>query len=339
MPSFDDLCRRGCMGDVIQLVGQVPDGLAARSSVDLDDGSVETALLWMMLAGERRFWTVCLEELGVDVQQLTRELDDLLGEKHATPSPISRRAGGRRPWSRESRRQLDQSLDALLDRAAHEASAFGHHYLGQEHLLLAILSQAEGPLAELRSRHGIHYQDMKKALTDVLSQVVPAEVVVEPRLAVPPRAPWGAATSSQATGVPRRFSMMALFAITTFYAAIFAVMQSLGANPVFFTVIAVLITGIGVGQTLLFGGKSPRAASVCTGALLFPVEILLVIVYYHLSSPRASFYSQADVVGTLIFCIPAGAGLGYLAGGLAGGVFLLLDLIPKALRRADDEPN
>jgi ClpA/ClpB-like protein len=342
MPSFDDLRRRGCMGDVIQLVGQVPDCLAMRSSVDPNDGSFEVAVLWMLLAWGRRFWTAWLEELGIDVPQLRRELDGLLGEKRSTSGSIARTDGGPRSWSPESCRQLDQSLDALLDRAAREASAFGHDYLGNEHLLLAILAQADGPLAELLSRHEIHYREVKEVLTDVLSRVVPAGVVEEPKFVIPPRKPWRTARYAKpATGVPRRFSMAALFAMMTLYAVIFAIMQSLDTNPVVFTAIAVLLTGVGAGQTLLFGGKLPRISSVCAGAVLFPLEIMAAIVYYYLSSPRASF-SPADlfvVFIAMVFCIPLGGFLGYLAGGLAGGVFVLLDLIAKRTVTENDEQN
>ena len=342
MPSFDDLRRRGCMGDVIQLVGQVPDSLAMRSSVDPDDGPLEMAVLWMLLAWGRKFWTVCLEESGVDVRQLTREIDGLLGEKRSMSGPIARTYGGPRPLSPESCRQLDRSLDALLDRAALEASAFGHDYLGNEHLLLAILARADGPLAALLSWHKLHYRDVKEALTDVLSRVVPAEVVEEPKFVTPPRKPWPAAWYEKpATGVPRRFGMTALFAIMTLYAIVFAIMQSLDTNPTAFTIIAVLLTGVGAGQTLLFGGKSPRIASVCAGAMLFPLEIVAAIVYHSLFWPRPSFSTVEQaviivaIVVAIVFCIPAGGFLGYLAGVLAGGVFLLLDLIAKRTRRKD----
>ena len=338
MPSFDDLCRRGCMGDVIQLVGQVPDSLAMRSSVDPDDGLLGTVVLWMLLAWGRKFWTACLEESGVDVLQLTRELDGLLGEKRSTSGSIARTDGGPPPWSPEARRQLDRSLDALLDRAACEASAFGHRYLGNEHLLLAVLAQADGRLAGLLSRHEIHYRDVKKALTDALARVVPAEVVEEPKFSVRPHKPRPSAWDGlRATGVPRRFGMTALFAIMTLYAIVFAVMQSLDAHPMVFTIIAVLLTGVGAGQTLLFGGKFPRVASVCAGAMLFPLEIIAALIYLYISSHFV--VPPAAIIAAVVFSVPAGALLGYLAGGLAGGVFLLLDLAAKRSRTENDEQN
>ena len=141
-----------------------------------------------------------------------------------------------------------------------------------------------------------------------------------------------------AFGVPRRFGMTALFAIVTFYGVVFAVMKSLDFHAIGFTIFSVFLTCVGLGQALLFGGKSPRAASVCVGAVLFPMEIMALIVYDHLSSPGISFYEMlGEIIGLIVLCIPAGVLLGHLAGGLVGGVFVLLDLIAKKTRRENDE--
>ena len=67
-------------------------------------------------------------------------------------------------------------------------------------------------------------------------------------------------------------------------------MQSLGASPIVFVVIAVLVTGVGLGQTLLFGGQYPRAASIWVGVCLFPVEIVAAVLV-------SSALSRWDAVG------------------------------------------
>ena len=166
-----------------------------------------------------------------------------------------------------------------------------------------------------------------------------AEVVEERKSVVRSSKPWPASWDDRpATGVPRRFGMGALFAIMTLYAVVFAVMQSLGADPTVFVVMAVLLTGVGVGQTLLFDGKFPRAASICLGTVLFPIEMIAAMVYHYLAATSSDFnIDPVGIIGSAIICIPTGALFGYLAGGLAGGVFVLLDLAAK--RTQSDEEN
>ena len=343
MPSLRDLCKRRCAEDLIHVLQQVPARVAARLPIALDDTSLATIVFWTLLRWERRFWIDCLQELGVDVWSLTCELDALLERKQigseSHPIRVDEAHG---PWSQGFRRRLDQLLAPLLDRAAGEAAAMGNGTIGNEHLLLAILAHPDAPLASLLSRHAIHYPAVKNAIIDATSQMVSVEVVEEPMSVTPfsLRKPWWAAWDSGATGVPRRFSMAALFFMMTLYAVIFATMQSLDANPTFFAVIAILVTGVGVGQPLLFGGKYPRAASVCVGAFLFPVEVLVIAITQYASSSYTSL--SADVAGWLFLlmcvCIPAGALLGYLAGGLTAGVFVVLDLLAKKTQREDDRP-
>ena len=207
----------------------------------------------------------------------------------------------------------------------------GHGYLGTEHLLLAVLARADAPLAFLLSRHELHYERVKNAIVVALPLVASVQVVDEPIPVSLPRRPWGAGWDTKAVGVPRRFSLAALLLIVTCYALLFAGMQSLGATPTVFAVIAVFVTGVGVAQTLLFGGKYPRAASIWAGACLFPLEILVLRVGYYVSSTGVSpsFESKVGILVLMVFCIPAGALLGYLSGGLAAGIFLVLDLCAR----------
>jgi len=340
MPSLRDLRKRRCAEDLIHVIEQFPARVAVRTPIGLDNSSLTMVVFWTLLRWERMFWVACLEKLGVDMWALTCELDALLGERQAVHRAAYQEEKSQRAWSPWLRYQLDQFLDPLLDRAQHEASAMGHGYLGTEHLLLAILAHADASLTSLLSRHEIRYQNVKKAIIDALPLVPSVEVVGEPIPVTVRRKPWGAGWDSEAVGVPRRFSLAVLFLMVTCYAVLFAGMQSLGAHPTIFAVIAVLVTGVGVGQTLLFGGAYPRAASIWAGACLFPVEILVVLVSYYLSSPDVSL-SPEDVVEILVLmlvCIPTGAFLGYLSGGLVAGVFLLHDRFTNKMqsRRPSD---
>lgn len=343
MPSFEDLCARRCVADLIHVVEQAPARAAARSPMTLDDSSVALVALWTLLRWERAFWIVCLEELGVDVEGLARELDELLRQTKAeSGDPV----GPRRvdPWSARFRRQLDRLLNPLLDRAEREARAMGHRYLGCEHLLLTLIAGADGSLASLLLRHAVRYAEVKDAIlaalpADASTLIDEAEEPIDAILVHPIRRPWGAGWDTTATGVPRRFGLAILFLMVTLYAVLFSSMQLLDVQPVTFVVVAVLVTGVGLGQMILFGGKYPRAASIWIGACLFPAEILVVHVGGWLLTPNAavSVEGVALVFGRVLLSVPGGAFFGYLFGGLTAGVFLLLDRYAEKKTAAETE--
>ena len=91
-----------------------------------------------------------------------------------------------------------------------------------------------------------------------------------------------------------------------------------------FAVIAVLFLGVTLGQILLFRGKKPRLASALVGGMVFPLSILAVALC---SNDSHIFDDPPHVlvffgIG-LILATPGGAALGYLAGCVMAGVFLI----------------
>jgi len=343
MPSFQDLCARRCVADLIHVVEQVPRRVAVRAPLGLDDSSIAMVVLWTLLRWERTFWVVCLENLGVDIWNLTCELDALIRRKKAASAVDGPQPHVGDPWSSRFRQEVDRFLNPLLDRAEQEARAMGHRYLGSEHLLLAIVAGADPPLAALLARCRIHYPEVKDAILAALPQSPSTAANPEPTPAPELKRPWGAGWDTTAPGVPRRFGLAVLLLMVTLYSVLFASMQLLGATPVTFTVVAVLVTGVGLGQTLLFGGKYPRAASIWVGACLFPVEILVVDVgkWLTLAEHSVSVDAVAESIARVALSIPGGAFFGYLSGGLTAGVFFLLDRYakkPGAQRDSDEGP-
>lgn len=130
--------------------------------------------------------------------------------------------------------------------------------------------------------------------------------------------------------VPRRFDLFTLLGVSLFLAVLFSIMRQL-RMPVDVTL---SVTGflllVGAGQAVLFGGRSPRKASVLVGVLTF-----FCINAYQLHG------TLLDITELLLFLSIAsliwGAVLGYLAGTLASGVFLLIDLARRTFgaRQAD----
>lgn len=120
---------------------------------------------------------------------------------------------------------------------------------------------------------------------------------------------------------PRRFDLATLFVVMIIYSCLLGISVALGLPEKFTLSILGFLTVIGVSQPALFGGNKPRLASVMGGGISLP---LLFALFYFQEESR--FSSLATLLGCL--CIfPLGACLGYCAGALVGGVFLVADVV------------
>ena len=143
------------------------------------------------------------------------------------------------------------------------------------------------------------------------------------------------ASSLRPIGVPRRFAVGTAMIITAMYSVLFAVMKSLGAHPIAMVIVAVFFTAIGAAQMFLFGGRRPRAASIIVGVIFcgaMPTVGFSIIWFSEGSSPGAHPFA---IIGWLL-CPTLGSAiigllLGYVAGCLTAGVFLMLNRIDRAL--------
>ena len=140
----------------------------------------------------------------------------------------------------------------------------------------------------------------------------------------------GQVRRAEAVGVPPRFGVSTLLAVTAMYAMLFALMKLLGARPVGFVVVATFVTGVGLAQALLFGGKQPRRASFLAGAVLLPSIFLVlesVVPLVQLATfgrLDAQLVAGFVIIGMLA-AIPGpvvGGAFGYVAGCLIAGIFL-----------------
>ena len=151
-------------------------------------------------------------------------------------------------------------------------------------------------------------------------------------------------TTRKPIGVPRRFAVGTALIIMTMYAVLFAVMKSAEFHPVAFLIVTVFFTGVGAAQMFLFGGRRPRDASFVAGAVLLPTILVTLIMIAWLSDDRGP--DGSEVIGLLLSVIVPitilGVLLGYVAGGLTAGVFLILDRIDKRIhgpRPQGDDPD
>ena len=139
------------------------------------------------------------------------------------------------------------------------------------------------------------------------------------------------ATKPRVYSVPRRFSLAAIFAITALFAVVFGLLKWIEVPPVRVTSIGLFIIVIGVTQMIFH--KTPRVASILTGAVSLP----LILFGFELSSDRPNA-SVPPMVIMDSFCSAAlGAVFGYVVGFTLAGIFLVLDRIPKVSQPTQGE--
>jgi hypothetical protein len=112
--------------------------------------------------------------------------------------------------------------------------------------------------------------------------------------------------------------------IMTVYAVLFATMTCLHFEPTPFVAVSLFFTIVGVSQAALYKGRNPRWASIVTGMAL---------------GGLFGLYVSGNHSGEVVACIIWGGLLGYLAGGLIAGVFLLFNKVQPPLEDAQEEPS
>lgn len=140
--------------------------------------------------------------------------------------------------------------------------------------------------------------------------------------------------SAKIYSVPRRFDLATIFVVTLAYSLLFGAMSAVSFPPVASAMVAGFILIVGVAQALLFGGKKPRTASIIAGAAIYSIAMLGVWIA---QGPR--LYSSWQMLVPATFMVASGGMLGYIAGVVIGGVFLVADKLRNRFSRGQIELN
>jgi hypothetical protein len=337
-----ELWARGHVRTLVEIVEQVPARWATRAPMLLDESTVGMLLLWTLVRWELRFPLTLLEEMGMDFQAFTRDLDQLLNQEKIknTQGNVFSSAPG--VDNQDAVRRLRKLTDLWLQRAEAESRRLGHAFVGAEHLLLALIACVQPSWSPIFTRFSIDYERLKELILQALQANLskPDEIAIDAVLLPSSpwefdrnvhgdRVPWGAAWDKPAVGIPRKFGIAILMMQVTLFAMVFSILKWINASPIFYGLCGVLVLGVALGQMFLFGGKYPRAASIWTGAILLPAEIGAVNLFSNLFFQQNYNFSFPDRLITtflLMLCtVPLGAFMGYLAGGLTAGVVLILE--------------
>ncbi|MCH5374435.1 MAG: hypothetical protein JJ992_10680, partial [Planctomycetes bacterium] len=145
-----------------------------------------------------------------------------------------------------------------------------------------------------------------------------------------PFAPTRGAVPSPAPpvySVPRRYDLATMMAVCMAYGCLLGLMRACGAPPFVTIWTAGLFTVVGAAQAVLFDGRSPRTASMFGGAVFGILSALVGLGLHDPIGLLQPMYILALAFGSGI----QGAMLGYLAGTLVGGVFLVAHGVRRIL--------
>ncbi len=117
-------------------------------------------------------------------------------------------------------------------------------------------------------------------------------------------------------GAPRVFDLFTLMSVTLAFGLLFACMKALDASPEVFISVTSFVTMVAMAQMMLFGGNSPRLASLVGGPMALCCVFIGLGLWYQ---------GQAAQYLGVICLLPLGVPFGYLSGGMIAGVFLIAD--------------
>jgi ATP-dependent Clp protease ATP-binding subunit ClpA len=138
-------------------------------SGELTEATGGMLALLSMLRWERKLGRAALEQIGVTLDTLAREVDSGIDEEGREarrpegPCFETLPSGGRALLV-----DTQTPLRTLLDQAEHEALNLGHNWVGTEHLLLAVIHHACPRLQVTLRRHAITHDAVRQAVLNLL---------------------------------------------------------------------------------------------------------------------------------------------------------------------------
>jgi len=100
-----------------------------------------------------------LEQLGMSLHAVRRQVEEIIGQGHGTPS-------GHIPFTPRAKKVLELAL--------REALQLGHNYIGTEHILLGLIREGEGVAAQVLVRLGGDLSRVRQQVIQLLSGYAPS---------------------------------------------------------------------------------------------------------------------------------------------------------------------
>lgn len=148
------LLSLGLTTDAVQIVEQIVARAAARG-ISLNEQTILPLALVSLLNWEKKLGLWALDAIGVDKRKLAADTERVL-EDSGRPSQnqiiaVEFRASGK-------------LIEELLDRAALIAREHSSTWIGTEHLLLAIVWEANRNIASVLQNNGVTYDALREVI-------------------------------------------------------------------------------------------------------------------------------------------------------------------------------
>jgi len=137
------------------------------------------------------------------------------------------------------------------------------------------------------------------------------------------RVPLAPPASARTYQVPHRFGLGSVLVVTAFFCVLFGLMRY-WMPPVALAYVGLQILAAGVMQVVM--RKQPRGGSALAGAILLPAFVIGSMVYY-----RGYPNDPAELMMSIACTASSGGLLGYAAGVLIAGVFMLMQMADKMI--------
>jgi hypothetical protein len=131
--------------------------------------------------------------------------------------------------------------------------------------------------------------------------------------------------TSELYSAPRRFDLATIFVVTAAYSLLLGGLSALDFGPEVKFVAVGLLTVVAAGQALFHDQANPRGVSVLIGAAAYTLFTLVMWALHPRLFPNSFFF--VVVINGLLF----GGLLGYIAGVLVGGMFLVAERLRERL--------
>jgi hypothetical protein len=207
-----------------------------------------------------------------------------------------------------------------------------------DRLRLAALIWRSLPASDRASLVSMQFECAQKPIivSEFIDEPVPLPELHWPKLA---QFLFDPTATSELYSAPRRFDLATIFVVTAAYSLLFGFMTALDASPGMKIVLGGVVTIVAAAQALFLKVANPRGVSIVTGAAAY--TLFSWIAWF--IDPHTFFFSSLFYV-TFINGLIGGSMMGYLAGVLVGGVFLVADALrtrygrPEEPHALPDEP-